>query len=202
MVLPKEVMLHVSQMLDEKTLLHLSEVNRYLHDGVVTSELFEKDVCVHCTAPFDLLDNRNREACLPIRNKPHRRHKGTRRASPRELRNMKELVKQRLRISRGHRFSLDDSAKETCDSCRRQYLGYQVSDHAWRSRVPSRQWGLCLCVSCYLGAGSNSGTRLRMLVALLIMCVAVFFHYYRCTFHEPSSSQGEDSNCYSFVVPF
>lgn len=201
MVLPKEVLLHVAQMLDETTLLRLSEANRFLHRGVVTSELFKADVCVHCTAPFGLLDNRNREACIFIRNKPHRRHKGTRQASRRELRNMKELVKQRLRISRGHRFSLDAAAKETCDRCRRQYLGYQVSDDAWRSRVPGRQQGLCLCTSCYLGARIDRGHRLRVIFAVLIVCVAVFFQYFRGTFQDPSTSRDDDSDWSSFV-PF
>jgi len=198
--LPKELLSHVAQMLDEKSLLRLSEVNRFLHDDVVTSDLFQTDLCVHCLTPFDRIDHRDKEACIPIRSKPHRRHKGSRQAGPRELRCMKELVRQRRRIARGHRFAVDEATKETCDSCRRRYLGWQVSDQAWRSRVAARRRGWCLCMPCYLAARPHDGARWRMLAAALVLCVAVFFHYFRCTLREPSSP-GDDSNCYAFV-PF
>ena len=109
--LPDAVLHYALQMLDTGSLLRLSETGWRAH-AAVTADLFRLDICVHCSTPFGPLDNRS-ERCLPIRNKAHRRHKGERAANARELRRTRELVEQRLRIARGHRFAVDDGIKET-----------------------------------------------------------------------------------------
>lgn len=174
--LPHELILQIVKMLDEKSLLRLSEVDKYMYAELVKSHLFQPDICVHCNAQFTTLDNRNIKACIPIRNKLHRKHKGKRAANQRELRRMQDLVDQRFRIARGHQFLLDDDSKETCAICQKQYLGYQVSDDAWLSNVPRHYRDLCLCMSCYLGSKRNN-YRLIFFVVLLVAFVTIYFKF-------------------------
>lgn len=174
-VLPHELLLQTMEMLDERSLLRLSEANSYMHEEVIQSNLFQLDICVHCNKQFTILDNRNMEACILIRNKHHRKHKGKRVANQRELRWMQELVDQRFRIARGHQFVLDADDKETCANCQKKYLGYQVSNDAWQSNVPRHKWNLNLCMSCYLGSRSSVDLLKVLTVLLAIIFLVIMF---------------------------
>ena len=158
-------------LLDASTLLRLSEVDRWTSREGVTPELFEPDVCVHCGSTFSPLENRA-EACVPIRNKKHRRHKGERAATARERRNHQALIEQRRRIARGDKFVLGDDRYAACDRCGDRYLRYRVSDDAWREAVPEREQHASLCMACYLGEPRRERRRALLVAGLVAALVA------------------------------
>lgn len=158
-------------LLDSTTLLRLSEVDRWTSREGVTPELFEPDVCVHCGSTFSPLENRA-EACVPIRNKKHRRHKGERAATARERRNHHALIEQRRRIARGDKFVLGDDRYAACDRCGDRYLPYRVSDDAWREAVPERERHASLCMACYLGEPRRERRRALLVAGLVAALIA------------------------------
>ena len=159
--------------LDTSSLLRLSEANRALHGGV-TAELFRPDVCVHCGSIFAALDNRV-GACLPIRQKAHRAHRGERVASERERRRRRALVEMRHRIARGDTFAVEADRFRDCDRCGKRYLGYRVADDAWEAHVPSGERDASLCMACFLAGGEADDRRGRAdlwVVAVLVALAA------------------------------
>mmetsp|Transcript_14721 Transcript_14721/g.16985 ORF Transcript_14721/g.16985 Transcript_14721/m.16985 type:complete len:266 (-) Transcript_14721:303-1100(-) len=174
--IPHELLLQVAGLLDEGSLLRLSETDKFMHTEVITADLFLTEICVHCGSTFATIENRYANACIPISNKLHRRHRGERAASQSELRRMRDLVEQRHRIARGERFHLDDVAKETCVLCQQRYLGYQVSDNAWRTSVAEHLQDSCLCMSCYLN-GNTELLRYNSWKVAIICCILLILTY-------------------------
>lgn len=135
--------------LPEICLLRVSESSRF-DKASVTRDIFEEDTCCHCGERFVVVDNRA-ENCIPIINKNHRRHKGCRSASERELRNLSLLVENRKSIINGRTpRPVKAEAVEACAVCSSNYLSWNISDVQWVQAVPPNLRHSTLCFSCFL----------------------------------------------------
>lgn len=135
--------------LPEVCLLRVSESSRF-DKASVTRDFFEEDTCCHCGERFVVVDNRA-ENCIPIINKNHRRHKGCRSASERELRNLPLLVENRKSIINGRTpRPVKAEAVEACAICSSSYLSWNISNAQWDQAVPPNLRHSTLCFSCFL----------------------------------------------------